>query len=182
MRPLAVLNFSQALVELAKEKRILNEIQQAAEELSSALKVRELVDFLNHPKIPVANKREVLLRFLPANAPQEFKNFINLIIDRNRQEWLPAILEEVIKRVLEANGFEVVELVSARGLSETEQTAIAKNLGDSWSTKVSLRYRENPNLVGGIIVRRGDQLFDGSLAGQLKALKQLLIEEIELPI
>lgn len=182
MRPPAVLNFSQAMVELAKEKRILNEIQQAAEELSTAFKVRELVDFLNHPRIPVGNKREILLRFLPVNAPQEFKNFLNLIIDRNRQELLPAILEEIIKLSLEANGFEVVELVSARDLSETEQTAIAKDLGNSWKTKVSLQYRVNPNLIGGIIVRRGDELFDGSLAGQLKALKNVLIEEVELPI
>lgn len=182
MRPPVVINFGQALVELAKEKQILNEIQTAAEELSSALKVPELVEFLNHPRVPAANKREVLLRFIPANAPQEFKNFINLVIDRNRQELLPAILEEVIKLALEANGFEVVELVSARALSEDEQSFIAKKLGDSWKKKISLKYRENPNLIGGIIVRRGDQLFDGSLAGQLKALKQFLIEKIELPI
>jgi F-type H+-transporting ATPase subunit delta len=169
----SALNFSRALVSLAKERAILDAVQTAAQELIIALKVPELRKFLSHPSVPVQGKRDILKRLVPPGSPLEFYNFLNLIIDRRREGILTSILEAVIDQVLEAKGYEIVELISAFSLTTDEQDLIQKNLEESWRTKIALKYRENPNLIGGIIVRRGDQLIDGSLSGQLNALKQL---------
>jgi F-type H+-transporting ATPase subunit delta len=174
----AALNFSQALVSLAKERAILDPVQMAAQELATALKVPELTKFLSHPSVPVQGKRDILKRLVPPGSPPEFDNFINLIIDRRREGILTSILEAVIDRVLEAKGYEIVELISAFSLADSERDLIRKNLEGSWRIKVALKYRQNPNLIGGIIIRRGDQLIDGSLSGQLNALKQLLIGDV----
>lgn len=177
----AALNFSEALVSLANELGILDGIQMAAGELLNALKVPELIKFLNHPKIPVAGKRDILKKLIPSQCPQEFDNFLNLIIDRHREGFLIPILEAVCERSLEVKGFIIVELISALTLEESEQDAIKKSLEKSLQTRVALKYRVNPNLIGGIIIRYGDQLTDGSLSGQLKALRQWLIEEVSIP-
>jgi F-type H+-transporting ATPase subunit delta len=175
------LNFSQAMVVLAQEKNILDSVQKAAEELLEALKLPELVKYLSHPKVPITGKREILKRLLPPGCPPEFVNFLNLIIDRHREGVLVPILEAVHDGILVAQGFKIVELISALPLAESEQNSIQKSLEKTWQVKVALQYRQNPNLIGGIIIRHGDQFIDGSLSGQLNALKQHLIDEVSIP-
>ena len=176
-----VINFSQALVDLAKERDILDGIYSASQELVIALKVPELPKFLSHPKVPVQGKREMLLRLIPLGSPVEFINFLNLIIDRHREGLLLSILESVLDLVLKAKGFEIVELVSACPLTSSDQTEIKKSLEQSWQVKVALKYRENPNLIGGMIISHGDQWIDGSLAGQIRLLKESLLKETVIP-
>jgi F-type H+-transporting ATPase subunit delta len=175
------LNFSRAMVALAQEKNILNNVRKAAEELLDALKLPDLVKYLSYPKVPITSKREVLKRLLPPECPPEFTNFLNLIIDRRREGALVPILEAVLDGILEAQGFKIVELISALPLTESDQDSIKKRLEKAWQSKVTLQYRQNPNLIGGIIIRHGDQVVDGSLSSQLNALKQSLIEEVSIP-
>lgn len=181
MFPRVARNFSQAMVSLAQEQGILDGVQKAAEELLGALKLPELVKYLSHPKVPIAAKRDILNWLLPPQSPPEFTNFLNLIIDRCREDFLIPILEAVLDGILAAKGFKIVELISALPFDESEQDTIQKSLEKTWQAKVALKYRLNPNLIGGIIIRYGDQLIDGSLAGQLNSLKQQLIEEVSIP-
>jgi F-type H+-transporting ATPase subunit delta len=178
MHSQAAFNYGRAMVELAKQKSIINQILTAARDLIQDLQVPKLQEFLKHPKAPAAGKREILQRLMAKNSPpKEFQNFLNLIIERRRESLLLPILEAVVEQALKAQGFQVVELISARPLPEAKQNSISQDLEKAWHTKISLQYRENPNLIGGIIIRRGDELIDGSLSGQLNALKRLLIEE-----
>ena len=175
-----VSNFSRALVVLAKERKILEQVREAAEQVLSALSVPEMAQFLTHPRVPVRGKREILQRVAPADAPVEFKNFLNLVIDRRRERQLPVILESVVEETLRTQGFEIVELISARPMSQSQQTALKEDLEKVWHSKVFLKYRENPNLIGGIIIRRGDQLIDGSLSGRLNSLRDVLLEKTDI--
>jgi F-type H+-transporting ATPase subunit delta len=177
MRSQAAYKFAQALVELAGEKGSLEPVRQAAEELMEVLCLPEMQLFLNHPRPAGQEKKAVLQRALPDQTSPEFRNFINIIIDRRRESILPSIMEAVVELVLQAQGYLIVELISAQPLTLLERTSISRNLERIWQTKIHLNYRENPALIGGVMIRRGDQLIDGSLAGQLKSIKQLLIEE-----
>ncbi|HEX3044284.1 MAG TPA: ATP synthase F1 subunit delta [Bacillota bacterium] len=180
MHSQAAHKFAQALVELAGEKGILEPVRQAALELMEGLQSPEMQLFLKHPRPAGKDKKAVLQQALGDKVPPEFRNFINIIIDRRRESLLPSIMEAVIELTLEAQGYLIVELISARPLTEVEQTGVNQNLERIWQTRVHLKYRENPALIGGVMIRRGDQLIDGSLAGQLKSIKQLLIEETTL--
>ncbi|MGE5583158.1 MAG: ATP synthase F1 subunit delta [Bacillota bacterium] len=177
----AAFNYGRAMVELAKEKGILDRVLTIAKDLIADLQTPKLQEFLKHPKAPAAAKREILQRLMAkSSTPQEFRHFLFLIIERRRENLLLPILESLIEQALKAQGFEVVELVSALPLSEAKQQSIGKDLEQAWHTKISLQYRENPNLIGGIIIRRGDELIDGSLSGQLNALKRQLIAETDI--
>lgn len=177
----AALNYGRAMVELAKEKKIIDQVLLVAKDLILDLQIPKLQEFLKHPKAPAAAKREILLHLITKNSPpKEFRNFLFLIIERRRESLLLPILEAVVEYALKAQGFQVVELISALPLSEVEQKSIGQDLEKAWHTKISLQYRENPGLIGGIIIRRGDELIDGSLSGQLNALKKLLIEETDI--
>ncbi len=181
MNSQAALNYGRAIVELAKEKNIIDPVLTVAKDLIENLQLAELRNFLKHPNVPVTAKREILQRLTAKNKPpKEFVNFLNLIFERRRENLLLPILESVVDQALKAQGYQVVELISALPLSEEKRNSIGKALEKAWHTNVSLQYKENPNLVGGIIIRRGDELIDGSLSGQLNALKRLLITETDI--
>ena len=176
MHSQTALNYGRAMVELAKEKNIIDQVMAVAKDLIGDLQVLKLQEFLKHPKVPQAGKREILQRLMAKNTPpKEFQNFLNLIIERRRESLLLPILEALVEQALKAQGFQVVELISALPLPEAKQHSIGKDLEKAWHTKISLQYRENPNLIGGIIIRRGDELIDGSLSGQLNALEKTAI-------
>lgn len=181
MHSQTALNYSQALIEFATEKGILAEIRNASEDLLASLQISEVIDFLNNPIIPLQAKRDTLFKLILPATPVEFYNFLNLIMDRHRLVLLLPILEAVKDAAIKALGFEIIELVSAQDLSAVELDSVKKSLEQSWHTQLFIKYRINAKLIGGMIIRRGDQLIDGSLSGQINALKDLLIAQTEIP-
>jgi F-type H+-transporting ATPase subunit delta len=181
MHSQTALNYARAMVELAKERKIIDSVLVVTKDLIEELQLSELREFLQHPKVPAVGKREVFKRLMTKNSPpKEFQNFLNIIIERRRESLLLPILKAIVDQALQAQGFQVVELISALPLPEEKQKSIGQVLEKTWHTKISLQYRENPNLIGGIIIRRGDELIDGSLSGQLNALKRLLTAETDI--
>lgn len=178
MHSQTAINYGRAMVELAKEKKILDQLVTVTKDLIQELQITELQEFLKHPKAPVTAKRKMLQYLISKNqVPPEFQNFLNLVLERRRENLLLPILEAIVDQALKAQGYQVVELISALPLPEEKQKSIGEVLEKAWHTKISLQYRENPNLIGGIIIRRGDELIDGSLSGQLSAMKRILISE-----
>lgn len=170
-------NYAQALIRLAEEKGLTKTVRNLSENFLKKLNIKEVILFLNHPSIKPGDKKGLLLKLLPEDTIQEFKNFLCVVIDRHQEKHLPKILEKVVDLAIQAEGFEIITLISAQVLPENEQKKILQNLEERWSTKIYLRYRENPSLLGGLVIQRGDKLYDGSLAGQLKQLREMMISE-----
>jgi F-type H+-transporting ATPase subunit delta len=170
-------NFSQALISLAQEKEHTVAIQQAAAAMQPILGMPEVRQFLNHPSVITADKKSFLAKVMPADAPQEFVNFIYIIIDRRYTRLLPEILDKTIDLAVKAQGCEVITVITARELDPKEEAYIRQDLETRWSTKVFLKKRQNPSLIGGIIIQREDQLYDGSISGQIKSLRRQLTEQ-----
>jgi len=174
-------NFSRALIELARERDLLQPVRETAAALLPVFDVPEVRFFISHPLVAKDDKKDLFRRLLPEETTREFKNFISLAIDRGLAKLLPLIIKRVIDMAIEAQGFEIVTLIAARPMSEGERETVLRQLEKRWSTKIFLRYRENPNLLGGVIIQRGDRLYDGSLTGQLNQLRQFLVDDFPEP-
>jgi F-type H+-transporting ATPase subunit b len=66
------------------------------------------------------------------------------------------------------------EVTSALPLSKEEQTAIKTNVLDKIGAKASIEYRVDPQILGGLVIRIGDKVLDGSVSGQLEDLRKSL--------
>jgi F-type H+-transporting ATPase subunit b len=66
------------------------------------------------------------------------------------------------------------EVTSALPLSDSEQAAIKKDLLSKMGSNASVAFKVNPGILGGLIIRVGDRMVDGSVSGQLQALQQSL--------
>lgn len=69
---------------------------------------------------------------------------------------------------------ESAEVTSALPLSKDEQAAVKKNVLDKMGTKAKIEFRVDPQILGGLVVRIGDKVLDGSVAGQLDGLRKSL--------
>ena len=171
MTSLVVHNYARALVELMKEESRLDFTLKLAELLIEHLKNRELTLFLRHPKIPSQDKKAFFQKLLPSETPQEINNFFNLIFDRRWHHLLPQILGTVLRFCILEQGYEVVTIISAKPLIDDEQDPIIRELESIWQIKIHPEFRINPVILGGIIIQRGDQLYDGSLLGRINEMK-----------
>lgn len=177
MTSAVVRNYARALVELMKEGNRLDFTGKLAEILIGYLKDRELMLFFKHPKVPLQEKKALFLKLLPSDTPQEIVNFINLIFDRGRHNLLLQIFEAIRRLCILEQGYEMVTIISAKPLTDDERGQIIKELESLWEISIYPEFRVNPNILGGIIIRRGDKLYDGSLMRRLTEIKDTFINQ-----
>lgn len=175
-------NYAKALVELMKERNQLDIARETAEKLIQDFNYPEIELTLRHPKVPAGQKKALLQKLLLPDTPREFQSCLDLVIDRGRQTLLLSILQTIVELSIIEQGFEIVTLVAAQSMADDERSAILTKLETLWQVKIFLKYRVNPGLLGGIIIQRGDKLYDGSLNGQLTKIKNTLIgQELKVP-
>lgn len=170
-------DYPKALVSLMLPKKKVKAVQQAAEAMLPLVKLPEVRQFLNHPAVKPADKKEFLTKLIPTDAPQEFINFIHLITDRRYAQLLVEMLDATIDLAQKAQGNEVVTVITANEITAEQEVMICKDLEKKWSTRIFLKKRVNPNILGGMIVQREDRLYDGSVLGQIKQLRRKLTED-----
>jgi F-type H+-transporting ATPase subunit delta len=158
-----------------------NEYEALSQELlgfHELLKVQdELRETLLSPFLPTGKKVELAEEIL-TKASYQGKNlrFILLLIENGRFELFPEMLESLHEFWNESKGVSTFEVTSVVPLTEDQKRKLTKKL--EWLEKkpVFLKYREDPSLVGGISVQKGNIIFDASIRGNLERLKQIIIE------
>ncbi len=137
---------------------------------------RDLREVLSNPSVVFEQK----LRLLDALCARlgtngATRNFLAVLLEHNRIGALSEILTETQLELDRRSGMAEAEVVTARELSAAERSeldsGIAKIVG---SAKVRTRYRLDPSLLGGALVRVGSTVYDGSLKGQFQRLKTQL--------
>jgi len=87
---------------------------------------------------------------------------------------------EEVRRLVSGRAGEGAEIVvtSAVPLSDEHRATVEKRLAARFGGGSAVRYRVDPQILGGILIRAGDQIIDGSVAGKLDALKKSILETV----
>jgi F-type H+-transporting ATPase subunit delta len=101
-------------------------------------------------------------------------NLLRILVSRQRMHLLPNIVREFEALELEARGIAEADVTVARSVGEAEQEVIARRLSEITGKQVHVQVHVDPGILGGIVVRIGDQLIDSSVAGRLQRLRQRL--------
>jgi len=167
--------YARALVEVVLEQGL--DANVAREQLNSiAEAVRESVELRRvweSPAISAVQKRSVLDAIVgQIGAAKAIRNFLAIVIDHRRI----AMLDEMARQFgveLDAQlGFVGAEISSARQLSGEEKRELESQVERMTGKKVRARYASDPGLLGGVVVRVGSTIYDGSIRGQLDKMKQ----------
>lgn len=146
------------------------------QELAEAYKhLGPKLELLKNPTIAPAAKKDLVAKAATgASAP--VLNFLKLLVDKKRMGLLPAIVTDVAKLIDESTGKVRAQVRTAADLTPAELETLIKRLSKFTGKDVVVDVKTDPELLGGVVVRMGDTVLDGSIQGQLKALAARLIE------
>jgi F-type H+-transporting ATPase subunit delta len=138
----------------------------------------ELSIVLASPGISRPRKRAVIGRLVQSLGLSDVsRNFLFVLVDHRRTADLSGILDAFEKLVDERLGTLQVEVASARGLDGQQQSALIQRLEMMTSKRIVLDLQIDSDLVGGLVVRLGSTVYDGSVRGQLETLGRQLRAE-----
>jgi len=173
--------YAQALADLvfapgsaASAEQVSGELR-AVEEITGA--TAELRTILLSPAVPPARKRTVISRLTePLGLSPLVRNFLFVLIDRRRIPLLGAIREAFERLVDEREGIMRAQVRSASELHPGQRAKLAEALGKLTGRQVRSEYAVDEELLGGLVLRLGSTVYDGSLRGRLEALGRRLAE------
>jgi F-type H+-transporting ATPase subunit delta len=144
------------------------ELEQAA-----AATDGQLMDVLANPALPLDERLEAANRVF-ANLGQSVRNMIFLLVRRHRIEQLPRVVAEFIRLDERRQGIVHANATSAAPLTDLEVKALTARLEQMTGGRIALETDVDASLLGGLIVRVGDRLIDGSVRGRLERLRNQL--------
>ena len=167
--------YAQALYDAAAEHAALSRIVGDANQIISlAQESKDFEQFLTNPILSPQFKSEMFQQLLSEAVQPLTLNFLLLLASKQRERFLVAILQAFLKLVDLKAGRLVAQVTSAVTLSDAQQASLVQQLSDYSGAEVRLELSEDTAIKGGIIVRLGDTVFDGSVTTQLQRLRSLL--------
>ena len=168
--------YGMAIFELAEEKNLLDAVKEELALVNSLFAEHaDLQNFITNPRVPGVAKRDVLRQVFADKVQPFILSFLLLVADRRREAILPDMIKAYNRFLNEKRGVVEACVTTARELSAAEYDALAEQLGKKLSSKVVLEKTIDPSIVGGVVVRIGDKLIDGSVIRQLKRLETALM-------
>lgn len=174
-------NYAEVLFTLGERRGEREAFASATEELVGILESEPRTrTFLESPKIKPANKKQVLRSASAERWPPLFVNFVLTVVDKRRVRLLRDIGHEYLALVEKERGHLHARVTLAREPDERTEREIAWQLSSMLGQTVVPRVRVDPSILGGIIVRYGDRMIDGSLSRRLVSLRRRMLDR-ELP-
>lgn len=169
-------NYAEALVSLARRAGALDEWAALISAVASAVSSdQRLQNFLAAPQVAASEKRAVIARAFGDTLPRPMVLFLQKLIDNRRQLLIPEIATEYANLVDEAEGRVHAQVTVARATSDAERDAIAAQLSQKLGKTVVPHVTVNPAILGGVVVRIGDTVMDGSVRRRLATLRARLV-------
>jgi F-type H+-transporting ATPase subunit delta len=168
--------YAKAIFQIGDAQKNLDKLGADLETLSRAMKTSpELVDVLSNPAVRRSDRRKVLDALLQRiGATPTSLNVVRLLLDHERLGSLESISRELNAMIEAKAGKVTAEVTSAVDLTPAQLTQLTKTLETLSGKKVVIEKKKDPALLGGVVAKVGDLVYDGSVRTQLRALRDEL--------
>lgn len=168
--------YAKALYLAAEEAGVLPRIQQEFAQWITLLKEEpKAFLLLTHPHVEMEDKKEII-RSLMEGAHPHLLHFLYVMIDHGREKLFEKVYEAFLHLVDAKEGRIEAKIITAKPLDDPEIERIVGLFQEKTGYKLRYNVEVDPSLIGGVVVRIGDQRYDGSLATRLKKLEAHLVE------
>jgi len=165
--------YSQAVFNIALERKELDRWQSDLRRIASLGEDATFIALLENPKIHFEDKAKLLSEWLGDINPLAL-NLVYLLVARGRLGMVGDIADEYQRLLDSYRGIEQAEVTTAIPLDDEDSRRLEERLGAVVGKKVVLKLKVDSNVVGGIVARIGGKLLDGSTRTKLMALKKAL--------
>ncbi|WP_226671454.1 F0F1 ATP synthase subunit delta [Metabacillus litoralis] len=168
--------YAVALFQLAQEQNAIDQIESELQVVKEVFTTnQDLVDVLSHPKVTNEMKKSIVKEAF-TNLSQQVVNTLLLLVDRHRVDVVTEVVSHFVDQANEFRGTEDAIVYSIRPLSETELSSISSSFAKKIGKK-SLRLQNviDTKLIGGVKLRIGNRIYDGSVSGKLERIERQLV-------
>jgi F-type H+-transporting ATPase subunit delta len=169
-------NYAETLMVLAKRVDAEEAWGKLIEDFGTAMREDHMLrTFLESPKIAASQKIAIVDKALGTRVPPLFLKFIETVISKRRQMLIPAIAIEYRALIDESEDRVHANVTLARDPGEPERDALVRQLSRLFGKRVVPHITLNPGILGGLIVKVGDTVMDGSVRRRLATLRSRMI-------
>lgn len=170
--------YAKSLMELAVEKDLLEQVNFDMRSLQAVAKQNpDLVNMLKSPVIKADKKTAVMQAVFGNSFNKLTQMFVDIVIRKRREMFLPLIASEFAKQYNQRNGIASATVTSAAPLTDGMQASVKEFIEKETNARVDLKTQVNPDIIGGLVIRIEDNLYDSSIAKKLNLLKKELIHQ-----
>lgn len=167
------IRFAKSLFDLAIEQgqldAVMNDMKLIAE---TARENRDLVILFNSPVINTDKKKGILEEIFKAKISALTLAFINIILTKRREHYIPDIAADFVAMYKNKNGIQTATLTTAVAVDDENRAKIMALVKKHTGREVELKEQVDENLIGGFILRFGDNQIDTSIAGKIRELNK----------
>lgn len=168
--------YAEAVFELARARNQYARWSEALATLQAVVADPQVAALARDPRLPRERLVALLLDVLGEQLDKEGRNFVHLLVDYRRLSLVPEIRELYESMRAEAEGRVAVDVRTAFPLEAKQQDMLLAALKRRFRREVDLAVTVDPTLIGGLEIRAGDLVIDGSVRGRLAALAAQLSE------
>ncbi|MGN7812212.1 MULTISPECIES: ATP synthase F1 subunit delta [Flavobacterium] len=170
----AAIRYAKAILDLANSKGVAEAVNNDMKSIASAIETNtELSTFIQNPTTTVEVKESALLEVF-ADVNGVTKGLFHLLFENKRFEILDAIAVEYNKLFDESNGIEVAKVTTAIPMDAALEAKVLAKVATLSDKKITIENIVDPSIIGGFILRIGDNQYNASVANRLQVLKREL--------
>ncbi|KRD62913.1 ATP synthase subunit delta [Flavobacterium sp. Root935] len=170
----AAIRYAKAILDLANSKGVAEAVNNDMKSIASAIDTNtELSTFIQNPTTKVEVKESALLEVF-ADVNGVTKGLFHLLFENKRFEILNAIALEYNKLFDESNGVEVAKVTTAIPMDAALEAKVLAKVATLSDKKITIENIVDPSIIGGFILRIGDNQYNASVANRLQVLKREL--------
>lgn len=167
--------YAGAMFELGLKQNKLDRILDDVRQIAQVFAHRKLSYLLREPKIPAQRKETAIRQALQGKVLPTSLNLALLVVQRELVEAMPNIARELEQLVLNYKNQAVAKVTTATKIDDAQMTLIKKALEQRTGKTILVEPAVQPEILGGVIARVGDQVIDGSIRNRLNTLRQQLL-------
>jgi F-type H+-transporting ATPase subunit delta len=168
--------YAKALFAVSKESNAHAQTLAGLGAIAAAVNSPDVLNFIRDPQIESAKKTDVVMKTMEKiGASENLKSFVQLVMTRNRAEALTDIAKAYEQLMDEESGVTKGEVFSAKPLGADVVSSLETKISTILKKKIVLKFKEDPNVIGGVVAKVGGWTFDDSLDLHLKKLKEELL-------
>ncbi len=167
--------YAEALFAVADAEGVLPTVENELYGFARALEQNhELREALTDASLPVENKKTVVRELIGHRANPVTVNVLGFAIDAGRARELPKIVDALAERAAAERQHRVAEVRTAVPLTDEQRQRLAEALGKATHSQIDVKVVVDTSVIGGVVARIGDEVFDGSIRRRLDQAKERL--------
>jgi F-type H+-transporting ATPase subunit delta len=174
-RDSAARRYAEAAFEVAQRDGTIESWRSELDAAAAVIGDERAMDALANPALPIDQRSTAVASLLKGTASAPVQNLVQLLLRRGRIEELARVAVEFRRLDDRRQGITHATVTSAAPLSQDEIRALTARLEQSTGGRIALATQVDESLLGGLVVRIGDRLIDGSVRGRLERLRNQLI-------